>query len=63
VSKSEFDKSSVSYSGHIISDEGFSMEEDKIASIQHWSTPCKRDVQYFLGLVNFYSALSGTAKE
>jgi hypothetical protein len=55
LSKCEFAKSSVSYLGHIISDEGFSMEEDKIASIQHWPTPsCKRDVQSFLGLVNFY---------
>ena len=31
------------------------MEEDKIESIQNWPIhACKRDVQSFLGLVNFY---------
>lgn len=54
-SKCEFAKTSVEYLGHIISDQGFSMEEDKIKSIQNWPRPtCKRDVQSFLGLVNFY---------
>ena len=55
MSKCEFAKNSVEYLGHVISDHGFSMEEDKINSIQNWHRPaCKRDVQSFLGLVNFY---------
>lgn len=55
LSKCDFCKNSVDYLGHVISAGGFSMEDSKVAAIRDWPTPRnKRDVQSFLGMVNFY---------
>ena len=55
LSKCRFAATTVDYLGHVISADGFSMEGDKVQAIRSWSTPTsKRDVQSFLGMVNFY---------
>ena len=39
----------------VIGPEGIKMEEEKIKGVLDWSTPkCVKDVQKFLGLVNYY---------
>lgn len=53
--KCEFCRASVDFLGHVVSPNGFQMEHTKTESIRMWSTPkTKKDVQSFLGLVNFY---------
>jgi len=55
LSKCEFGRTSVDFLGHIVSPNGFEMEGGKTESIRVWPTPkSKKDVQSFLGLVNFY---------
>ena len=45
----------VKYLGHVVSDEGVEVDEDKIVAIRDWPTPrCKRDVQAFLGTCGYY---------
>lgn len=54
-SKCVFCTRTVDYLGHVISPAGFSMEETKVKAVSSWPTPlCKRDVQSFLGMINFY---------
>ena len=55
LSKCEFAKKSIEYLGHIVSPDGLSLEEQKTKAIKDWPTPkSQRDVQSFLGLLNFY---------
>ena len=55
LSKCIFHSSSVEFLGFVVSGTGISMAKDKIESITSWPVPAKvRDIQSFLGLVNFY---------
>ena len=55
LSKCVFHSASVEFLGFIISGSGISMAADKVSSILDWPVPTKvRDVQSFLGFVNFY---------
>ena len=54
-SKCVFAQDSVEYLGHNVTSAGIAMEADKVKSIAEWPTPrSKKDVQSFLGLVNYY---------
>jgi len=54
-SKCQFAETTVDYLGHFISAHGFSMEAENVNAIRTWTTPqSKKDVQSFLGMVNFY---------
>jgi len=45
----------VGFLGVIIGSEGIKMEEEKMKGVLDWPTPkCVKDVQKFLGLVNYY---------
>jgi len=45
----------VGFLGVVIRPEGIKIEEDKIKRVLDWLTPkCVKDVQKFLGLVNYY---------
>ncbi|QRW12162.1 Retrotransposable element Tf2 protein [Ceratobasidium sp. AG-Ba] len=55
LSKCEFFVKKVIFLGLVITPEGISMEEEKIKAIMEWSAPRKiKEVQAFLGFVNFY---------
>lgn len=67
LSKCEFAVNKVEYLGHLISDSGVSVDQQKVQAVRDWPRPKnKRDVQSFLGLVNYYrrfiSHCSGIAK-
>ena len=41
--------------GVVIGPEGIKMEEEKVKDVLDWLTPkCVKDIQKFLGLVNYY---------
>ena len=43
------------YLGHIISEEGISVDPEKIEAIMNWPTPRNvTDVKYFMGLAGYY---------
>ena len=45
----------VGFLGVVIGLEGIKMEEEKVKGVLDWPTPqCVKDVQKFLGLVNYY---------
>ena len=45
----------------VIGPEGIRMEEEKVKGVLEWLTPkCVKDVQKFLGLVNYYCIYSKT---
>ena len=45
----------VGFLGVVIKPEGIKMEEEKVKDVLDWLTPkCVKDVQKFLGLVNYY---------
>ena len=45
----------VEFLGVVIGPEGIKMEEDKVKGVLDWLTPkCVKNVQNFLGLVNYY---------
>jgi len=45
----------VEFLGVVIGPERIKMEEEKVKGILDWPTPkCIKDVQKFLGLVNYY---------
>ena len=45
----------VGFLGAVIGPEGIKMEEEKVKDVLDWPTPkCVKDVQKFLGLVNYY---------
>jgi RNase H-like domain found in reverse transcriptase/Reverse transcriptase (RNA-dependent DNA polymerase) len=55
LSKCTFCQQAVEYLGHVISSTGFSMEQKNVQAISSWPTPaCKRDVQSFLEMIDFY---------
>ncbi|QRV82833.1 Transposon Tf2-7 polyprotein [Ceratobasidium sp. AG-Ba] len=55
LSKCEFFVKKVIFLGLVITPEGISMEEEKIKAIMEWGAPRKiKEVQAFLGFVNFY---------
>ena len=48
-------KDKIHYLGHIISDEGISVDPKKIEAIMNWPTPRNvTDVRSFMGLVGYY---------
>jgi len=54
-SKCIFHKEQVEFLGLILSPRGLCMDEEKVQMIRDWSPPCRlKDVQSFLGSVNFY---------
>ena len=55
MSKYDFYKDRIHYLGHIISDEGISVELENIEAIMNWPTPRNViDARYFMGLVGYY---------
>jgi len=57
--KCQFFKSSVKFLGHIISVNGISKDPEKIQAIQDFPRPSSpKDVQSFIGLLNFYNKFS-----
>jgi hypothetical protein len=53
--KCEFEKMRIEYLGLIISENKVEMDPVKVAGVAEWPEPTsKREVQSFLGLVNFY---------
>ena len=54
-SKCEFAKSSVEFLGHTISSSGSTPLMDKVAAISNYPAPSTvRELQQFLGVINFY---------
>ena len=54
-SKCKFWLSSVSFLGHVISDEGISMDPKKIELVRDWKRPTTiTEIRSFLGLVGYY---------
>ena len=55
LSMSEFARSAVEYLGHIVSDQGVTVEPKKIEAIKNWPPPKdKHQLMQFLGLSNYY---------
>src|SRR5436305_1743269 len=55
ISKCKFFKHSVSYLGHIISNQGIATNPEKIEAIQAWPVPkLLKELQSFLGICNYY---------
>jgi hypothetical protein len=58
VDKCEFEVTSTTFLGYVISSDGVSMDESKVTAIKDWSAPRSvKDVQSFLGFANFYRRL------
>ena len=55
LSKCDFYRDRIQYLGHIISDEGISIDPEKIEAIMNWPTPRNAtDVRSFKGLAGYY---------
>ena len=55
MSKCEFGKESVEFLGHVVSNEGVSVDAKKVEAIQQWPVPTNiHDLRAFLGLANYY---------
>jgi len=55
LEKCEFEKELVNYLGMVVGGGEVRMEEKKVKAIRNWDTPSKKkDLQRFLGFVNFY---------
>ena len=55
LSKCDFYRDRSQYLGHIISEEGISVDPEKIEAIMNWPTPRNvKDVRSFMGLVGYY---------
>ena len=53
--KCSFEQSSIKYLGIIISENKVQMDEEKLSGVLKWPVPTKvKQVQAFLGFVNFY---------
>ena len=53
--KCYFLQQEVRYLGHIVSEEGIATDPSKITAVSSWPAPlCKKDVQRFVGLANYY---------
>jgi RNase H-like domain found in reverse transcriptase/Reverse transcriptase (RNA-dependent DNA polymerase)/Integrase zinc binding domain/Chromo (CHRromatin Organisation MOdifier) domain/Retroviral aspartyl protease len=60
LSKCEFHKHSISFLGYIVSTEGLAPDPKKVAAIEEWPEPASvKDVQSFLGLLNYYRKFIG----
>jgi predicted aspartyl protease/transposase InsO family protein len=54
-SKCHFSQQQVKFLGHVVSDKGISMQQDKVGAVRDWPTPStKVELQAFLGLANYY---------
>ncbi|KAF8648449.1 hypothetical protein AX16_006276 [Volvariella volvacea WC 439] len=54
-SKCEFHKTTISYLGFVLGQGKISMEQEKVDAIRKWPTPTtKKQLQSFLGFINFY---------
>ena len=62
--KCDIYKDKIHYLGHIISEEGISVDLEKIDAIMNWPTPRNViDVRSFMGLVGYYrSFIEGFSK-
>ena len=59
LSKCDFYKDRIHYLGHIISDEGISVDPEKIEAIMNWLTPRNvTDIRSFMRLVGYYKRFS-----
>ena len=55
LSKCDFYRDRIQYLGHIISEEGISVDPEKIEAITNWPTPRNvTDVRSFMGLAGYY---------
>ena len=55
LSKCDFYRDRIQYLGHIISEEGISVDPENIEAIMNWPTPINvTDVRSFMGLVGYY---------
>ena len=55
LSKCDFYRDRIQYLGHIISEEGISVDLEKIEAIMNWPTPRNvTDVRSFMGLAGYY---------
>ena len=55
LSKCEFEVQKTTFLGHVISNQGISMDPDKVKSILEWPIPTTvKEVQSFIGLCNYY---------
>ena len=55
LSKCDFHRDRIQYLGHIISEEGISVDPEKIEATMNWPTPRNvRDVRSFMGLAGYY---------
>ena len=55
LGKCDFYRDRIQYLGHIILEEGISVDPEKIEAIMNWPTPRNvTDVRYFMGLVGYY---------
>lgn len=54
LAKFKFAQRSVKYIGHILTDEGLKVDDDKISAIVNKPKPtCKKDVDRFLGMITY----------
>jgi hypothetical protein len=55
LSKCYFYEKQIHYLGHIISEQGITIDLEKIEAIRGWPTPINvSDVRYFMGLAGYY---------
>ena len=55
LEKCEFEKTSVKYLRVVVSHDSIKMDSAKVAGVLEWPTPSnKKEVQSFLGFINFY---------
>jgi hypothetical protein len=55
MEKCEFGRKSIQFLGHIVSEDGISMEKSKLDDIEKWPTPKSvEDIRSFLGLTGYY---------
>ena len=64
MEKCYFDKEEIDFLGLIITEKGIRMDPNKVKAVTTWPTPMtKRELQQFLGFVNFYQRfVKGFAK-
>ncbi|XP_048056899.1 uncharacterized mitochondrial protein AtMg00860-like [Megalobrama amblycephala] len=55
LEKCDFHKSTISFLGYVISEQGIEMDQGKVKAIQNWPIPTTvKELQKFLALANFY---------
>lgn len=54
-SKCEFAKERMEFLGHVVTTQGLEMDPKKLQAVKDWAIPtCVKDIQKFLGFVNYY---------